>query len=75
MSASDSLASHPFPKTVMDNLKPLLEVAALDLKKKKKLRNDEPAALYPHQWYDNDVFQSTTPLLRAFDNLLLTTGY
>jgi len=75
MSASDSLASHPFPKTVMDNLKPLLEVAALELKKKKKLRNDEPAALYPHQWYDNDVFQSTTPLLRAFDNLELSCKF
>ena len=75
MWASDSLASHPFPKLAMDNLKPLLEAASRELKEKKKLRNEEPAALYPHQWYDNDVFQSTAPLLQAFDNLELSCKF
>ena len=59
----------------MENLNPLLASAAAELKKKKKLRNDEPAALYPHQWYDNDVFQNTTPLLQALDNLELSCKF
>jgi hypothetical protein len=69
---AEKLAAHPLTKTVLDNLRPLLDTASRGLEasaQQGKIRSTDDHKLWEYEWYDHAVFSYVSAMISAIENL------